>query len=88
MLYICINHAKLNVYLAQSAGTIEYTNCISAEGKTPPISVLDITLSNLMVRLWRMLSTPLLPSHPDPPWPKVLAPDRVLSMGKIELFDL
>ena len=35
---------------AQSAGTVEYTDCSSAEGKTPPpMSVLDMTLNNLMV---------------------------------------
>ncbi len=32
-----------------------------------------------------MQSTPLLPSLPGPLWPGVLALDRVLSMGQIEL---
>ena len=32
-----------------------------------------------------MQSTPLLPSLPDLHWPGVLAPDRVLSMGQVEL---
>ena len=32
-----------------------------------------------------MQSTPLLPSLPYPLWPGVVAPDRVLSMGQIEL---
>ena len=35
-----------------------------------------------------MQSTSLLPSLPDPLWPGVVAPDRVLSMGQIELFDI
>ena len=37
----------------QSAGAVEYTDCISAESKTPPspMSVLDKTLNNLMMRL-------------------------------------
>ena len=46
----------------------------------PPTSVLDMTLNNLM-ELSRMQSTPSLPSLPGP----VVAPDRVLSMGQIEL---
>ena len=32
-----------------------------------------------------MQSTPSLPSLPGPLWPGVVAPDRVLSMGQIEL---
>ena len=34
-----------------------------------------------MLKLWRMLSTPLLPSLPGPLCPGVVAPDRVLSLG-------
>ena len=32
-----------------------------------------------------MQSTPSLPSFPGPLWLRVVAPDRVLSMGQIEL---
>ena len=35
--------------------------------------------------VWGMQSTPSLPSFPGPLWPEVVAPDRVLSMGPIEL---
>ena len=38
-----------------------------------------------MLELWGMQSTPSLPSFPGPLWPGVVAPDRVLSMGQIEL---
>ena len=38
-----------------------------------------------MLEFWGMWSTPLLLSLPGPQWPGVVAPDRVLSMGKIEL---
>ena len=38
-----------------------------------------------MLELWGMQSTPSLPSLPDPLWLGVVAPDRVLSMGQIEL---
>ena len=39
----------------------------------------------VMLELWRMQSTSLLPSLPDPIWPQVVAPDRVLSMALIKL---
>ena len=38
--------------------------------------------------LWGMQSTPSLSLLPDPLWPRVVRPDRVLSMGQIKLFDL
>ena len=41
---------QMNI-VAQSAGAEEYTDCISAEDKTPLTSTLDMTLKNLMVRL-------------------------------------
>ena len=31
---------------------------------------------------------PLLPLLPGPIWPRVVAPDRVLSLGQIKLFDI
>ena len=38
-----------------------------------------------MLELWGMRCTPSLPLLPGPLWPGVVAPDRVLSMGQIEL---
>ena len=38
-----------------------------------------------MLELWGMRITPLLPSLPRPLWPGVVAPERFLSMGQIEL---
>ena len=35
----------------------------------------------------RKQSTPSLPSLPGPLWPRVVASDRVLSMGQIELLN-
>ena len=58
-------------------------------GKTPSVSVLDMTLNNLIhevPELWRMQSTPLLPSLPDSLRSGVLAPHRVLCMGQIKLI--
>ena len=39
----------------------------------------------IMLELWRMWSTPSLPG---PLWSEAVAPDRVLSLGQIELFDI
>ena len=39
----------------------------------------------LMPELWGMRSTSSLPSLPDPLRPGVIVPDRVLSMGQIEV---
>ena len=37
--------------VAKLAGSVEYTDCISAEGLDhPPMSVLDMTLNSLMAR--------------------------------------
>ena len=37
--------------MAQPAGALEYTDCISTERYNAPRSVLDMTQDNLMVRL-------------------------------------
>ena len=39
----------------------------------------------VMLELWGMRSTSSLPPLPCPLWPGVVGPDRVLSMGQIEL---
>ena len=41
-----------------------------------------------MLELWRMKSNPALPLLPGSLWPGAVAPDRVLSMGHIELFSV
>ena len=85
--YVHINqliiYKKKQKNKAQSAGAVEYTDCISgydirqSDGEAP-----------VVLEVWWMQSTPLLPSLPDPHWPRVVAPDRVLSMSQIELFDI
>ena len=75
-----------NDVTAQLAGAVEYTDCFSAEELET--SVLDMSQNNLMARLWEMWSTPSLPSLPDPLWPWMVVPDRVLSICQIELFDI
>ena len=42
----------------------------------------------LMLELWRIRSIFLFSSLPSLLFPGVVAPDRVLSMGQIELFDI
>ena len=41
-----------------------------------------------MLELWGMLSSLSLLSLPGPLWPGLVAPDRVPSMGQIELLDV
>ena len=75
------------ILIALSA--VEYTDCTSAEGQdpSPPPSECpgyDTKQSDgevpAVLELWRMQSTPSLPLLPDPLWPRVIAPDRALSM--------
>ena len=75
-------------FLAQSTGAVEYTDCTLQRSKTPPANEcpgFDTTQSDgevpVMLELWGMRSTPLLPLIPGPLWPGVVAPDRVLCMS-------
>ena len=67
------------VSAAHLAGAGEYTNSINIKQFYSEAPVLE---------LWGMLSIPWLPLLPDPLWHGVVAPDRVLSMNQIELFDI
>ena len=49
-----------------------------SDGETPPV----------MLELWGMQSTPLLPSFSGSLWPGVIAPDNILSKNQIELFNI
>ena len=58
---------------AQSVGAVEYTDCITAEGKDPPSKRCpwyDTKQSDgeapVMLEYWRIWSTPSLPSFPGP----------------------
>ena len=42
----------------------------------------------VMPELWGMWSNLSLPLLPGLLWPRVVAPDKVLLMGQIELFDI
>ena len=81
---------------AQLAGAEEYTDCISAEGVRHlpynKYSGYDTKQSDskalVMLELWGMWITPSLSLLPSSLWPRVVAPDRVLSLGRLELFDI
>ena len=68
--------------------TAEYTDCISAE-RIPPHEFpgYDTKQSDgevpVMLEFWGMWSTLLSPLLPGPLWLRVVAPDRVLSLGQI-----
>ena len=72
-------YCKSKENVAQSG---EYNNCISAEGENSPneCPVYDTKQSDgeapVMLKLWGMQSTPLLPSLSGPFWPRVVAFDR------------
>ena len=76
---------------AQLTGAAEYTDCISVEesDSSNECPVYDTKQSDaeasVMLELWGMQSTPLLPSLSVPLWLGVVAPDRVLSVDQIEL---
>ena len=78
---------RTNLNVPQSAGAIEYTDCISAEGKTSAphpneCPAYDTKQSDcevpVLLEPWVMRSTHTLPSLPGPLWLGVVAPDRAL----------
>ena len=77
---------------AQSAEAVEYADCIYEEGQTysNELPGYDTKQSDadVLVMLWRTQSTSSLPLLPGPHWPGVVAPDRDLLMGQIQLIDI
>ena len=78
--------------LTQSTGAAEYTDLhLCSGGKDFPneCPVYDTKQSDgeapVMLELWGMRSTPSFPSFPGLLCPRVIATDRVLSVGQIEL---
>ena len=65
----------------------QYTPTESSQrGKTPRKSVLDMAgEAPVTLELWVTRSIPSLPSLPGPFWLGVVAPDRVLCIGQIEV---
>ena len=86
--YIC----TVNTYI--HTGSVSRIHCISANGYNSlnECPVYDTKQSDgeasVMLELSGSRSKPLLPSLLGPIWPGVVAPDWVLFMGQIELFDI
>ena len=66
-----------------SAGTVEYTDCFSAEGQDLPNECPDKDTSlvsegeaPIILEIWRMQSTPSLPSLPGPFCLEVVVPNK------------
>ena len=64
-------------------------------GKTPPPNEYprydtkqSAAETLVMLELWGMRDILSLPSLPGPLWLRTVAPDKVLSMGQIELLDI
>ena len=91
LMYLHIQFKDFQYWLAQLAGAVEYTDCISAEGKDSPnkCPVYDTKPVDgeapVLLELWEMQSTYSLPSLPGSLWLRVVASDRILAMGQIEL---
>ena len=75
----------VHIYMAQSAGTLEYTDCKVCVGYDIKQSDGEAPVMLKLLGIQRTSSLSLLASLLGP---LVVAPDRVLSMGQIELFDI
>ena len=70
---------------------VGYTDCFLQKGNIPPNECPEYYTiqadgeTTVMLDLWEMQSTASLPSVLGPLWPGMGSPDRVLSMGLIEL---
>ena len=79
---------------AQLAGAIKYIDCISAEGQESPNECpgYDTKQSDgkvlVVLELRGIQITPSQPFLPGPLWPRVVAPERVLTMTQIEVCHL
>ena len=88
----CISAKGLKLFqVAQSAGTrihrlFLYRGVRPHPNECPIYDTKQFdSVVPVMLELWGMRSTPSLPLLPGPLWLGVVAPDRVLSMGQIEL---
>ena len=65
---------------------------ISAEekdsSKCPGYNIKQFDGEAPVLEIWGIWSTPSLPSLPGSLWPRVVACNRVLSLGQIEVFDI
>ena len=82
-------YLKVNDFIKKSIGNTWLLSIYKISlkmDKTPPKEYpgYDTKQSDdevpVILELWRMRSTPLLPSLPGPLWPRVVAPDQILFM--------
>ena len=80
--------------VAQPPGAAEFTDCISSDEYDSFNECLGYDTkqyddeASLRLELWETRGTPSLPLLPGSLWPGVVAPDRFLYMGQIEMFDI
>ena len=72
--------------LTQSTEAVEYTDCIP-RNECPGYDTKQSD-GEVFLELWGIQSTLSLTLFSGSLWPGDLAPDRVLSMSQIELFDI
>ena len=92
-LQVVHNNSKICVLfllITLLARAVEYADCISAEGEDYPNECPKQSdgEASVIMELSGMWSISSLPSLPGPLWLRVVAPDRVLSMGQMEQFDI
>ena len=73
------------MFLAQSAEAVEFTDCISAEGRDFPNECPAYDTKKSDSEAPGMLELRGMPSFSSPLWPRVVAPNWILSIGQIEL---
>ena len=77
--------------MALATTAAEYTDCITTEGQDSlnecPVfaTIQSDGEASVMLELWEMQSSPLLPSLSGPLFLGIIAPDRLLRIGQIEL---
>ena len=87
-----VNRFNLTFIFAQSAGAVEYPDCISTgrEYFSDECLRYDNKQSDgdvsVMLDLWGMRSTFSFPSLLGSQWPVVVTPDRVLLIGQISVL--
>ena len=79
---------NIGSFLAQSVAAIKYTDCIFTEAESSSSQECPRYDTKQCWNFWGMRSTPSSALHLGSLWSWIAAPDRVLFMGKIELFDI
>ena len=72
--------------LLQSSGAVEFCSGLRLPNEYPGYNTKQSNgEAPVILELWAIRSTSSLPSLPGLLWPGAVAPERVLSMGQIEL---